>query len=660
MHLKYRPEIDGLRALAVLGVVVFHAEFSLGHGALLEGGYLGVDVFFVLSGYLIASIILRETSADQFSLLNFYERRARRILPVLFTVVLATIPFAWWYLRPDALQHYAGSGLSALAFGSNFWFWNTDDYWADSSLLQPLLHTWSLAVEEQFYLLFPLLLLAFRKATTARLLNIIVLLLLASLLFAEFTSKNYPSLAFYMLPARGWELLAGVVLAILEVEYGRKSHTVFSNVLPGIGLVMIAWSMLYFDGSTQHPSALTLVPVVGTMLFIWFSRRGELATELLSTRPVVFVGLVSYGFYLWHYPVFAFQRITDSTLSNGDKTGLVIVSFVLSVVTYFTVERVLRNPVKARRSVFYGFLTICLLTIVAFMSGAMLTNGYESRLGYAAAKFKETERQSVFQEGHDCHGRDVDDLCLFETADATQTIINVGDSHADALGTNLRSIAELGGLNYLHASGYGCALVVGFSHLVDGVPSGGNCTADYNAQRLARIVSTPNAIVVYSGRLPLILTDKWFDNGEGGKEAGSQSDFMFAGASGPQRLKETLEQIAASSQHLYLVYPVPIAGWHVPSEVKRRLGSDAVVESEFVALKLKYPRGVFDEYARSTYEIYDQIDGDNITRIYPENLVCDDASCFSKSGERIFYQDTNHLTERMAWELVSQIRLDLQ
>jgi len=238
MQLKYRPEIDGLRAIAVLAVVFYHAEFLIFGHDYFKGGFLGVDIFFVISGYLITSIILKELEANnRFSIVRFYERRARRILPALFFVLIACIPFAWMYMLPKAMKEFAGSGLSSLFFGSNIWFWKEDSYVAEASALKPLLHTWTLSLEEQFYIFFPVILMLAWKFCRKYVLGIFIVLFLISLQASNIGSQAFVDANFYLLPTRGWELLAGSILAKLELGRERDNPDLLTQILPPIGLL---------------------------------------------------------------------------------------------------------------------------------------------------------------------------------------------------------------------------------------------------------------------------------------------------------------------------------------------------------------------------------------------------------------------------------------
>ena len=385
--ITYRPEIDGLRAIAVMAVVLFHAEFSLNDGNLLQGGYLGVDVFFVISGYLITSIILKDIHSESFTFSNFYERRARRILPTLFTIMCISIPLAWYLMLPKSMKEYAGSALSSLAFGSNFWFFSEDSYWAEPGLFKPLLHTWSLSVEEQFYILFPAFLLITLRFLNQHILRVLILCFIVSLLFSEYSSHYAPEAGFYLLPSRGWELIAGAILSKLEIDGKRRLvNKTSSTLMPIIGLILIVVSMILFDKETSHPSWLTLFPIIGTMFLIWFCNGKDIIGKLLSSKPIVALGLVSYGFYLWHFQIFSFARIGDVFSSNFQKIGWIVLSLLLSITTYYIIEKPTRSRVRISRK----NLVYLLSSLFVFLS-TIFTIGYVS--DGANFRFKSFEQQ---------------------------------------------------------------------------------------------------------------------------------------------------------------------------------------------------------------------------------------------------------------------------
>jgi len=396
MKLTYRPEIDGLRAIAVGAVILYHAHITiLGHQP-FKGGFIGVDIFFVISGYLITSIILKElVTTGSFSFKNFYERRIRRILPALLFVMLVSLPFAWLYLLPSSFVDFSKSILYSLGFSSNFYFhYSGNQYGAESGLFKPFLHTWSLSVEEQFYILFPIVLLFTFKYFRKYLVHILILGFVISLGLADWGSRNHPSFNFYVLPTRGWELLAGSILAYFEITLGHRSKNKTLNlILPSIGLILIGYSILFFNDEMLHPSFYTLSPIVGVCLLIWFSKKDEFITKILSTKLFVGIGLISYSLYLWHYPIFAFSRITTFTDANiFKKLILVGVVFILSISSYFFIEKLFRNKnFNFKKVLFVVSMIIGILVIFTSLTLYKVSDAISSPLYRAECKFNSNE-----------------------------------------------------------------------------------------------------------------------------------------------------------------------------------------------------------------------------------------------------------------------------
>jgi len=421
--MKYRPEIDGLRAIAVLAVVLYHAEFVFKGLNPFKGGFIGVDVFFVISGYLITSIILRDMQDGQFSFAHFYERRARRILPALFTIMAAAIPLAWMYMLPKSIKEYAGSVLAALAFGSNIWFWQEDSYWAEASSLKPFLHTWTLSVEEQFYVLFPIMLLWLWKFSRSYLTGFFIIGFLFSLGLAQFGSGKYVDATFYLLPTRGWELLSGAILAKLEIDYGRRTHRFLDMIMPALGIFFIVNAVVLLDDQMPHPSLITLLPVGGAMMLIWFGKRGELVSDLLSTKLFVGIGLISYSLYLWHFLIFAFARIGDGSPSGYDKVEHIALSFALAGLTYFSIEKPLRKPACVTSRKFLVGIALCgMVLTVTYMT---LWRNPEV-ISYQPFPYNETESRTI---GFDKHV----EMKKMPKGNGTRSILIIGDSMADDL-----------------------------------------------------------------------------------------------------------------------------------------------------------------------------------------------------------------------------------
>lgn len=339
---KYRAEIDGLRAVAVLPVIFFHANLPP-----FSGGFVGVDVFFVISGYLITSIILEELKTGTFSLADFYERRARRILPALFLIMAACIPPAWALLMPSDLKDFAKSLIAVPLFASNFLFWQQSGYFEAASELKPLLHTWSLAVEEQYYLLFPLLLIGLKNLSLRQMASLIVLIAAASLALAQWGTRHHPDAAFFLLPTRAWELAAGTLTAfILANPKANQPHPSRDQVASAAGLLMIGWAVFFFGKETPFPGFYALLPAVGTALIILYARSHTFIGSFLSCKAMVSLGLISYSAYLWHHPLFAFAKHQDfiepNRLTFAALSGL---SLVLAYLTW----RFIEQPVRTKR-----------------------------------------------------------------------------------------------------------------------------------------------------------------------------------------------------------------------------------------------------------------------------------------------------------------------
>lgn len=346
--IAYRSEIDGLRAFAIIPVILFHAGTPL-----FRGGFVGVDVFFVISGYLITSICLKEIGEGTFSLWRFYERRFRRILPALFLVTAASVPFAYFWMLPDSLENFGQSVVATTLSANNILLFLTSGYWGHASEFKPLMHTWSLAVEEQYYLLFPPLLLALFLFVPRLALMVLILLALISLGASHISATRAPEATFFLLPTRSFELLAGSVCAFV----GARKAGVAGAILALAGFVLILASILSFSPDTPFPSFYAMIPVAGTALIILFAHENIVA-RFLSLGPLVAVGLISYSLYLWHQPLFAFARIRSYEEPAAPVyLVLVAITVLLSMLSYRLVEQPCRDQ---RRTPLRAFAPIIL------------------------------------------------------------------------------------------------------------------------------------------------------------------------------------------------------------------------------------------------------------------------------------------------------------
>lgn len=467
--MDYRREIDGLRALAVLPVIAFHANSNL-----IKGGFLGVDIFFAISGYLITSIILAEKSGGSFTILNFYERRARRILPALFFVILVCLPFAWFLMLPAQLKEFSQSLIAVVLFASNIFFWSENSYFGQTAELKPMLHTWSLAVEEQFYVFFPLALSFLWYLGRNRLFAAILVVALASLIVSQYGAVYHKDANFFLTPTRAWELLAGSLCAFVVA---RRDTEVENNILANIGLALILASMLLIDQYMRLPGFLTLFPIAGVAFIVLYASPKTYAGRILGTPALVGVGLISYSAYLWHQPIFAFARIFSlEPIKNSTYFLLAILSLFLAYLTWRFVEQ----PFRKKRDGTVGFSKNAIFSCSGITSAALVIAALAVSLNVVSpAHYRdlvptqvlledlETSR-SAFTERGRCevwppNGRWRQDwqncnpfATTFSVTNERQPfpVLIVGDSHATDLAVGLRK----NGMEPMQGTGLGCSL----------------------------------------------------------------------------------------------------------------------------------------------------------------------------------------------------------
>ncbi len=469
--LKYRADIDGLRAVAVLSVLAFHIRL---HG--IQGGFVGVDVFFVISGYLISSIVFTEIAESRYSIVSFYERRIRRIFPALFAMLAVFSVFAVIYLLPNELVAYSKSMLAATLSASNFYFWQHSGYF-DSPTSYPLLHTWSLAVEEQFYILFPIFLLLVRTFFPTRLRLSVIVLFGASLIASAFVVSQDRTTAFYMPYTRAWELLLGTIISLGMFPSLKEAWQRNLATLTGMGL--IAYSVLFFTEQTLFPGLSALAPCVGSALIIGAGESGSsVIGKILSWRPVVFVGLISYSLYLWHWPVIVLQQMSVLVSASAipshrlaamlaghrlDMIVEIVLSMVLGILSWRFVERPFRSgPLRLSGRPLFALAGVVIALLVGFSSWTVLAKGFESRFPADALEVasvhhdsEEIVRTGCFITSEYHFDKYNYDLCLHrDDTGKKPNYLLVGDSHSAMLWSALAS--GLPNANVMQASTFNC------------------------------------------------------------------------------------------------------------------------------------------------------------------------------------------------------------
>jgi peptidoglycan/LPS O-acetylase OafA/YrhL len=427
---RYRAEIDGLRAIAVLGVLLYHAELGV------PGGFVGVDVFFVLSGFLIAELLWTDLQRDRWALAGFLERRARRVLPALVVVTLATLVAGWLLLLPDEYAELGRSAAAQAVLGANVWFWHATDYFARPAEQLPLLHTWSLAVEQQFYLIAPFLLLGLHRLRAARAAAALAALAGASFAASVIGVARGAPAAFYLLPARLWELLLGAALVLVPALRLGTSRAL-REALGWIALALVVVPAFAYGKTTPFPGVAAVPPCVGTVLLLWANAPSRTtAGRLLSLPPLVFVGLVSYSLYLWHWPLLAFARASALLpLSTPERAALLGAACVLAVLSWRFVERPFRVRRCASSSRSFAAWTTTSLAVL-LVSGLVIgrSGGFPQRFPDAALEQLAATNDRAFLRSSTIDQLERGELIRFGSAGehARVALLVWGDSHAMA------------------------------------------------------------------------------------------------------------------------------------------------------------------------------------------------------------------------------------
>ena len=651
MKLVYRPEIDGLRSIAVVSVILYHAGIVLFDFRIFEGGFIGVDIFFVISGYLITSVILKELNeTGSFSFKYFYERRVRRILPALLFVMVVSMPFAWVFLLPSDFTDFSKSILYSLGFSSNFYFnYSGQIYGAENGLLKPFLHTWSLSVEEQYYILFPIFLLFIFKYFKKYLSFILILGFVTSLVMAEWGSRNYPSATFYFLHTRMWELIIGSILAYFEIFKNSKKkadRSKISLILPSVGIILIGHSMLFFNDKMFHPSFYTLSPIIGVCLVIFFSHKDEFITKILSTKLFVGIGLISYSLYLWHYPIFAFSRIIEFTSGSIEKKILLaVIILILSIFSYFFIERPARNR-KYKFKIILSFIFLFLFTLIFTNSAVIAKKGYKERIPQMLQN-SFVASATLFKEQNSKNCIDKTGRCTFNSSSSKKVYI-IGDSHIAALLLDLKDRVIKKKYSFITSHFGDCLFFPGFN-MVDKKTGkiDKNCNSSYFSQIEKKFNINDNSIIIIGGRFPVYLTDRYFDNKEGRREGGefgsrfiSTSSFKTIQSS----FKESVNKLSKSNK-IILIYPIPEAGWHVPRKILNQNIKYLISPKKFKLEYITTSHKVYKERTKTSFELLNSIKGDNIYRVYPGKLFCNTFvkdRCATHDDKNSFYLDDDH------------------
>ncbi|WP_289034217.1 acyltransferase family protein [uncultured Roseibium sp.] len=670
--MKYRPEIDGLRAVAVVPVVLFHGGFSA-----FSGGYIGVDVFFVISGYLITTIIVDAIEAGSFTILEFYERRARRILPALIAVIVVTTIVGWFLMLPEEFRNYGRSLVSVGLFLSNVFFWRQSGYFESGAEEKPMLHTWSLAVEEQFYIVFPLLLVVlYRFKHRVSLIKVISVLGLGSLLLCEAMSHISAEANYFLFPFRAWELFAGALCALLlrqnPVFFQRRGR----EGLAALGLMIVCACVFIFSPETRFPSVYTLLPIGGTMLLILFAGDGNgLVTRTLSLKGVVGIGLISYSAYLWHQPIFALARIYSvDGPGMAMMAVLIALTFLLAYLSWLYVEMPFRSRAfterfKPSRTVIGATGTLVLLCAVGVTLASPVATSYSGfykrdQFDLVAFAIGDTNKHRK-----DCHYLPrfyfsslpehlPRKTCIFGPDDETAPrVAIVGDSHADAIAQPLIEILQSSDITVAQMTLSGCAFIEGY------VRATKDCDGA-NKRIWSALKDFDPDVVIIAGQWISLFTPNAFDNGKGGISPFDFRNVEFLGDKNikpADRAKHARELVLNGVRRVLdngiatlLVYPVPEPGWNVPSRFGREMRYFGKIPKS-----ISIGRMLYEARQKDVIATLDQIESDHVARVRPSEYICEgdaaEGHCYQSRNSKIYYSDDSHLTNTAAAMFAAEV-----
>ena len=628
-RISFREDINGLRAIAVLAVVFYHADIQL-----FKGGWLGVDIFFVISGYLISNIIISELNEGTFTFKNFYLRRIRRILPALFSTLLLTVPFSYFLLGPKAMQEYIDSLISSVFFYANYYFMNLEFYIAESTKVMPLLHTWSLAIEEQYYILFPLLAYLIYKYFKNYFLFVIGFITIGSI-YINTLSQSVDK--FYRLEYRIWELLLGVLVMVLSNNLKIKH-------LEKIGLPLMLFPLFYYDKFSINDIEPKILALLGVSLIIFSNTNNSYLTKILSSKLLVLIGLSSYSIYLLHQPLFAFFRLAYAgrLLLFGDveKFLIIILTIILGYFSYIFVEK------KNLKNLNYKFLIFSTSLIIIYSLGSLFDEGYSSRYtdtNSQLQKYYLPEQRSGIEESQCIETfSNFEYFCNTSYKPGNENLIILGDSHLQTISYELIKSDRFVNYNIFTSTNQGCPFFLS----LENNKSRASCGNSKKTNEIESIILSNETTIIFGGRFP------WYFNGDAFEtNLGSIDDNIEPGLEDLLvGLEENITFLIKNSKKLILIYPIPELGYF-PLE-------PYLYKFYNLNDEITYDISYWKEYSEEVNNRFNELNDTKLVKINPEKIFCENIflnRCTSSFNGIFYYYDDDHLTRDGARLVVDEI-----
>lgn len=643
--MKYRREIDGLRAIPLVAIILFHAGFDV-----ISGGFLGVDMFYVISGYLITTIILLEVVKNDFSLARFFEKRCRRILPALFLVLLVCIPFAWFWLLPNELKAFAKSVTYTALSVSNIYFFKSTNYFDSASDLKPLLHTWSLGIEDQFYMIYPFLLLFIWKKGVKTSYVVLATISVISLVVAHWSSIHYPLASFYLLHTRAWELLSGALLGIYlfqRTEPIPSNQT--SNLLSIFGLLIILVSLFAYEETMPNPGFYTLPPIIGTLLIIAFTKPDQIVGKLLSNRILVGLGLISYSAYLWHQPLFAFMRIKSlGTLDAWSMIPAIVATFVLAIVTWKFIERPARDLKRmTRRQVFIGSgLGLAFFLAIGITGEAK--KGFESRYSIPSDVVSDFNLDTFSLKCYADRTCEVGDLSAKKS-----DVVVFGDSHSQSILAAFEKVGQQTKTKTTFMGMVGCPPLLDVV-ILKGPPILGVCE---------KLVEKQIEFIKKERPKKIFLVARWSAYVDGdydgrgmfylGKHNLDKIDKEYTKKVYYEGIEKTIATYQELGSEVYIVGQIPQQRYSAKEFFYLIYDEKTPVDEKRLLLK-KYSVSLEDhlKLQSNNRQFFESLQQKGLGRmIIPDDIFCADGYCPLGTLERTYYRDKDHISNYGAEQL---------
>ncbi len=624
-NIRYRSDIDGLRAVAVIGVILYHLEISIDNYLLFSGGFLGVDVFFVISGYLITSIILKEHSIEKkFNFLEFYKRRIRRLVPALLFVLLASLVCAYLFLLPIQFKSYINSLFSSIFFYSNLHFHYTGQSYGQSILsTQPLLHTWSLSVEEQFYILYPLLFIFFFKILKTQIKFVFYVFIIVSLIFTSYMSVDHSSFNFYMITNRAWELACGALLSINHFQIKKKRRNSFWKIF---GLILIIFSFLYFDSSNAHPSYLTLIPVLGSCLIIDNYYKEGFVDKILTNRFFVKIGLISYSLYLWHHPILSFGKISGLTENSlFFKFVLILISFSLSIFTYAYIERYFRDYKKINFKKL-AFIISSIIFSLIILAGFLVEKQKKKYPKILHDLYE--QRWFVTKQYHKPCFQRKKYFCFFGNQTNQHTVFLVGDSLMASLQEELRINLAERRINFIPMTNAGC-------DFLNYKKQNKFCNKEIQLNREKKINQFKESIIIVH------LNYRNIENND-------EKIMSFI---------DNINKYLLLGHKIILINPIPQFKENVSETIYKiyRENKNNFLDKYNKNEKISLNHKLYSKQTLTITQELDKLSHKNLFFIYPDKIFCkteENNECLANSLKNIYFTDASHLS-RVGSEMIN-------